>query len=173
MWCRFTHRSRLLCNSALRMSFAGTKWSGVTTTLSGSHTLSMPRFSSISTAGGVVTSWHITRSSFALTSSPGTTRFLPQCAANIFSVIVIPIVMPFLLSPKPPWHVGPVFTRVRFPGAPGAVILNEVKNLLSASCDTSAATMVCGAGDSSQRSQALAAQNDVPFGRTPVHWKPH
>src|SRR3989344_5684332 len=84
--------------SALFMSLLGTKWSGVTTTLFGLKTVSLFAFSSISIAGVVVTSWHMTMSIFAFINSPGCTSFLLQCFASIFSVIVIDIFILWILQ---------------------------------------------------------------------------
>src|SRR2546428_7054373 len=94
MPCSSRHSRNCLASSALLMSLFGTKWSGVTRIFVGSKTLSMPSFLSICTAGGVVTSCATIRSIFALTISPGATESRPLCAARIFSVIVIPIIIP-------------------------------------------------------------------------------
>ena len=92
--------SYLLANSrhcldwvALLISLLGTKWSSTMAMCSLSNTPSKPAFSNSLMATGVVMSLPSTRSSFALMSWPALTSARPACAAKIFCVRVIPMVV--------------------------------------------------------------------------------
>ena len=80
------------CVAAL-MSLFGAKWSGTSAIFVLSKTFFLPNFGNSPIATGVVMSLPSTRSSFAMISSPACTSSLPACAARIFCVIVIAIVV--------------------------------------------------------------------------------
>jgi len=67
------------------------KWSGIKAIFSLSKTSLTPSFSNSFIAMGAVISFARTISSLAFIISPGVTSFLFECAASIFSEIVIPI----------------------------------------------------------------------------------
>ena len=97
--------SYLLANSrhcldwvALLMSLLGTKWSRTMAMCSLSNTPSKPAFSNSLMATGVVMSLPSTMSSLALMSWPALTSARPACAARIFCVWVIPMMVLSFLS---------------------------------------------------------------------------
>ena len=88
---------KLTC-SADFMSLFGTKWSGTKTVLVTSKTLSTPILLNSLIATGAVMSFASVISTFAVIKSPALTLSLPECAANIFSVMVIGLDIFFLPS---------------------------------------------------------------------------
>src|SRR4030042_1753799 len=77
------------------MSLLGVKWSGTRITLFLSKTVVAPISPKAWMAKGAVISFPRAISTRALMISPGTTSAMPEWAAKIFSVIVIPILQPF------------------------------------------------------------------------------
>ena len=97
--CFFANSRHTLHCSALLMSLFGAKWSRTKATFSWSNTRSMPAFSSSRMETGPVISFASARSISASMSCPASTDSSPACAARIFCVMVIPMVIPtFLVS---------------------------------------------------------------------------
>ena len=107
----------LACCAAL-MSLLGTKWSITRLIFVLSNTASKPAFSNSLMATGLVMSLPSTISSFAMMSWPDTTESSPACAARIFCVIVIPIV---LLLPPVLCFLDGCFRQIKTVRSAGAI----------------------------------------------------